>query len=270
MNEAFNTRSIYLSSTVAKALAILKCFRSAKQSWGVSELARHLKLPKSMVYRYVLTLEAEGFLRRKHGTIAYELGIDLFYLGMIVARSLDLWNHADPYLELIVSKLGGTASIKVMWNEEVLTLKMLLSQDPLDVRFPTGVTSPYYCGAHGKLLSAYLFTETEIDRLLKAKPVQPLTPTTLVRPAAFKKKLEKIRREGFAVDREETQQGVIGVSVPVRSADRNVVASIGSKQSVKKFSKLGLETILETLRSAATGLSTKLGYGEVIKSQDRK
>jgi DNA-binding IclR family transcriptional regulator len=52
------------------------------------------------------------------------------------------------------------------------------------------------------------------------------TPHTITDPAALRRELDRVRRCGYAVDREEITRGIVCVAAPIRSRDGETVASI--------------------------------------------
>ncbi len=87
-----------------------------------------------------------------------------------------------------------------------------------------GSTAPLYAGCSSKVLLAYLDKEA-IDSVLKGR-LRPLASHTTTDPTQIRAQLAEIRRNGFAVSFEETDEGVAGVSVPIRDARDHVVASL--------------------------------------------
>lgn len=56
--------------------------------------------------------------------------------------------------------------------------------------------------------------------------MRSLTAKTLTDAQPLRRNLEEIRRQGYALVREETQLGIAAVAAPVRSRRRQVVATI--------------------------------------------
>src|SRR4051794_7110351 len=74
--------------TIDRALDVL-CAFEGKDELGISELSRMLKLPKSAVYRVVLTLASRGFVEQ-NAKRRYRLGLKMLELGNLCRLRLDL------------------------------------------------------------------------------------------------------------------------------------------------------------------------------------
>ena len=72
------------STTLERACDLLRLFTPQKPRWTISELARHLNVPKSGVFRLVKTFERKGFLQCTEDSYAYQLGSGIWELTGIV------------------------------------------------------------------------------------------------------------------------------------------------------------------------------------------
>lgn len=50
------------SKTLNKALSVLNAFTIEKPTWGLRELARHLGISHTIIYRLLVTFEQNGYL----------------------------------------------------------------------------------------------------------------------------------------------------------------------------------------------------------------
>src|SRR5262245_29074695 len=62
------------STTLERACDVLRLFTPQRPRWTISELARHLTVPKSGVFRLVKTFERKRFLKSTDDSYEYELG----------------------------------------------------------------------------------------------------------------------------------------------------------------------------------------------------
>ena len=68
------------STTLERACDVLRLFTPQKPRWTISELARHLSVPKSGVFRLVKTFERKRFLQSSDDSYEYELGSGIWEL----------------------------------------------------------------------------------------------------------------------------------------------------------------------------------------------
>ncbi len=203
-------------SVLGKARLILGAFDAESPVLGLSELARRTQLAKTTVLRLVTEMVQVGFLNRRGRR--YELGPLLFELGQRVQRTRQLRLIAARYLEDLARSTGETVVLAYAGDNEVLFLEKYFS------RRGGGVTVtqvegrvPFHCGASGKALLA--FGDAELRERILAAPLRRKTPWTITDAAQLRAELEKTRRQGFAVDRQELVVGFGAVSVPIMIGD---------------------------------------------------
>jgi hypothetical protein len=68
------------SMTLERACDVLRLFTPQKPRWTISELARHLDVPKSGIFRLVKTFERKNFLQSSEDSYEYELGSGIWEL----------------------------------------------------------------------------------------------------------------------------------------------------------------------------------------------
>src|SRR5215467_1217269 len=76
-------QSRYTIHVLAKALDLLDVL-SKRGSLNLTELCQELGQPKSSIFRYLVTLEERGYVRRSPTTEEFSLGIKLVELGRSV------------------------------------------------------------------------------------------------------------------------------------------------------------------------------------------
>jgi DNA-binding IclR family transcriptional regulator len=249
------------SSSIEKACRLLRCYTRAKSSWGISELARQLKFPKSGVFRIVRTLESQGFLRRKNNAHEYELGFRIFELsGIVFGESRWISGKAERYLKQINERCGFLASLRTMENDEVVILAQVEATHPLKVAYPVGTHLPCNHGAPGKLLLAYNYLDDDLRRLFRAGKIKKLTERTKTDFKALQAELRKIRKLGYAESNGESVPGTVGLAAPVYSWNGQVTGALCISAPESLCTLKQLRAFIPLLRGAAARLSSDLGF----------
>jgi DNA-binding IclR family transcriptional regulator len=97
-----------------------------------------------------------------------------------------------------------------------------------------------------------------IDAYL-GRELDRLTPRTVVEPAAVRRRLEQVRRDGHAWGYEEFADGIVSVAAPVRDARSKAVAAIHVHGPAYRFPARAAEaTVAEHVDAAAAALSAAL------------
>ena len=152
--EPSSSKSSRLSS-VAAAVRVLKCFSEVEPEIGISSLAKRLSLAKSTVHRLAVTLTSEGLLEQSPETGRYRLGINLFVMGALVRRRLDVSNMAQPFLNVLREQTGETIHLAVMNETNILYLYNLESRQAIRMKSYIGTIKPAFCTCEGRAIVAF-------------------------------------------------------------------------------------------------------------------
>lgn len=206
-----------LAPAVTRAGAILDVLaEGAGQTLGPSELARRLGLPKSSIANICNALAEIGLVRRI-GT-GFALGRKLAELGGAYLASVDAVEEFYEACRLLPTGSEETIQLAVLDDLEVTYLARHDGRQPVRLTSQIGRRLPATVTATGKAALASL-DRAELDRRLAGVVELPmLTPNSLSSVEALLGDLAVVRRRGYAMDDEETVEGVVcyGVMIPGR------------------------------------------------------
>ena len=252
------------STTLERACDVLRLFTPQKPRWTISELARHLNVPKSGVFRLVKTFERRHFLQANNDSYEYELGSGIWELtGTVFGRRERLVEKASPYLSDLNKTTGLLVSLRVLENEQMVIVDRVEGNDPVKIIFPVGTHQPLNHGAPGKLLLAYHFLpdSTQFHDLIARGKIIKLTDRTLVDQRRLQDELNKIRRLGYATSDGEAIRGTIGIAAPVWNSMGQVEAALALTAVESLCNMKQLMKFLPNLKRTAELISKALGYG---------
>src|SRR5579864_2121705 len=246
-------------NSVDRALVILEYLGTQTKEIGVRELGQAIGLSKSSVHRILQTLRARGFVRWNPDNARYSLGMRAFEVGCGILRSMEAHTAAKPYLEQLVNQLGETAFLGVLDDSELVYIDKIDGRRGVRMYADIGARKPLHSTAIGKALLAHL-DRAEADRIIGARPLARFTKNTITDPEALRQELEKIRRQGYAEDNEETEEGLYCAGAPLFNYSGRPVASISV--AVPKFGQQQLprDRVIKHVVAAAQEISAKLGY----------
>ncbi len=245
-------------SSVGGALRLLKTFTVEEPELGITVLAKRLGVAKSTAHRLASTLVAEGFLEQNPVDGRYRLGLLLFSLGTQVRRRMDVSELAVPHLHALRDQTGETVHLAVLHDTEILYLRNLDSPQAIRTRSYLGVRMPAYCTSEGRALLAYS-PPLVVAHVLRAR-LSPRTPHTVTDKAQLTQLLAQVRQQGYALDDEESEDGMRGVAAPVFDASGAVVAAVGLVGPAQRVSKAGLRKFATQVVQAAQAISLRLGH----------
>lgn len=242
------------SSALKKATQVLELVIA--QDFGISaaELALRLKLPRQTVHRTVRALEEMGFLIRTIARDKYEIGPTLAKLANSI---LMLSYRRGPWrsvLQHVVEKAGESCNVAVLDGYEIVYIDRIECPAPLRVQLDIGSRVPAYCTAIGKVLLAYLPPAAR-KRLLDNLTVKRLTKNTIIDRKRIDVDLQKVRKQGYAVNDEEFIRGIAAIAVPVFDEHDQVIAGIAIHLPVLRAPVGGITRFLPILRKAAKQLA---------------
>jgi DNA-binding IclR family transcriptional regulator len=223
--------------------------RLARHPRGVTlqELARELDLPKSTVHRTLAALQRAGFAERS-GRGRYRLGLEFVRLAFEFHEERDEARAVEPALEALAARFSETAHYAALDGGEVVYLaKVVPRGQSVRMTSTVGGRNPAHCTGVGKaLLASALEDAGEVERFVAEHgPLAARTPQTIVDAAELAAELERTRRRRYALDREESEPGVVCFAVPVFLESRTHPSGAIS------VSALAHRTPLGTLEAAA-------------------
>jgi IclR family transcriptional regulator, KDG regulon repressor len=254
--EAFYNRSL------ERALQILNAFTDERTQLTLSRLSEFLSLSRATVLRLCSTLVKYGFLQQDPASREYSLGLRVFELGSIVFHSFSLRKTASPFLDRLHLKLGRTLFLAILEQGQLVYIdKREDSLNPITFTSKIGTRRPPYWGMLGPMLMAYL-PDPEVESLLEKNPLTATTKKSFTKKEEFKKWLTQIRKQGFAVDRERTFEGITGVAAPIRDFRGKVVASVAVCFISSSVDSKELKHIIKEAQRTGLDISKEIGYLE--------
>jgi IclR family transcriptional regulator, KDG regulon repressor len=249
-----------------KTMRILALFAPESPEWRLTDLAAAVALPKSTVHRIVRVLVQHEFLAQDPNTHRFRLGLGAIELGHRAYEGLELRRVAAPVLNRVAAASGETVPLQVLnqQHDQVVCVERAQLQSGLRLILEVGSTAPLHAGSSSKILLAYLSAD-EIDAVI-ARGLPALTRHTITEPDRLRCELQTIRRQGYAVSFEETDEGAAGVSVPVRAGAGQVVAGLTIAGPVIRMSRDTISGYLRLALDGAREIESKLGYRRPVAS----
>jgi len=192
---------------------------------GVSELARLLRLPKSSIANICGAL-ADAGLARRLGT-GYSLGRRLAELGGSYLETVDQVREFHDLAGQLPYASEETLQFAVLDGLDVTYLARHDGRQPVRLASDIGRRLPATSTATGKAALASL-PDAELTMRLEGFSMVP-RPTRRAHSniEQLLVDLENVRRRGYAIDDEETAEGILclGVVVPSRGRDEGPFAA---------------------------------------------
>jgi DNA-binding IclR family transcriptional regulator len=245
--------------SVDRAITILKTLGDAASDLGVTDLSQRLGFPKSTVYRLLTTLEQGELVEQDPATEKYRLGVGLVRLAEPVLVRMDLQQAAQPHLRALAEACHETVNLSIL-TSDAKVINIASFPSPHMVRnvgwigremLPHSVSS-------GKALLAHM-SKRRVDRIL-ASGLPRFTERTITDPHRLQEELAQVRQRGYAVAREELEEGLSAISAPIVDREGHVIAVVSVSGPSFRLTEKRLEELAEMTRETAQAISHQMGW----------
>ncbi|MDR3561393.1 MAG: IclR family transcriptional regulator [Negativicutes bacterium] len=243
-----------LNNSIIKAITILNCFSYEKPRLRLKDISEMTGINQATAYRMLTTLKEYSLIEQQEGY--YSLGRGFLKFEGIVLNSMEIRRLALPYLEELSNNLRVNASLALLDANEVVYVARAETPSSSYGYFHIGMRRPVHCTALGKVLTCK--SPSQIHELFK-HGVRRYTLTTITKEDEFLKEVEKVQLQGYAVDREEWNNGINCIAAPICDSTGNIVAGISISGSTATYPLNKLIECVPFLLDCAHRLSARLG-----------
>ena len=246
-----------LVSAAVRVLAVLEKL-SQQRTIGLEELSREIQLAKPTVYRFLLTLQELGYARRAEND-RWAITLKMFNVGSRALDHLDLHAAARPVAEELSDELGETVHMGVLDGDSAVYVLKIESKFQIRMYSRVGRRMPLFCTAIGKVLLAYMSND-EREAALTGVKLTAITKNTITSRTALNTELARIRKQGYALDNEEREEGLHCIGAPIFDHTGFVVATLSVSWPGFRYERGDEADKIEKVKAAAGRISTILGY----------
>jgi DNA-binding IclR family transcriptional regulator len=250
----------YIIQTVSRALDLLEQFQVGDAELGITDLSNRMNLQKNNVFRLVATLKAKNYIEMNDSTGKYRLGIKTRALGQTATRQIDFKNQARPFLNELKQQCHEACYFSIIKDGYTSYLDGVESDLPVRVSQPVGSSRPLYCTAAGKVQLAFIEPQKQVD-LLSGSGMKSFTASTITDPDLLQVELNKVAQQGYAIDDQELDVGVMEIAAPVFDSLGVIIGALSILGPEMRLAGARLENeLIPLLCQSAVRLSISLGY----------
>jgi IclR family acetate operon transcriptional repressor len=254
-----------------RAFLILDVIADAGGEAKLTEISAAAGLNISTCHHLISTLHDWGYVARGAGSKTYLLGSRILHLSAACLRQVDLPRRAQDYIDRLNEQTHEAVQLAIMQDTSLVNVLRRDARHAVRVDAALGgKTNAAHATAIGKAILAWL-PPSELDRIVADKGLTPFTPNTIVSLEQLKEELRLTRRNGFAIDREEFQPGVVCLAAAIRDHAGAVVGSISVSTPTFRATAEYLDQIKLHLIAATDELSMELGApGALLRGSAKK
>lgn len=214
---------LYVQS-LAKAFGLIEAFSVRSGPLTLKDLASISGLDRSSAQRMAFTLTALGYLEKDESKM-YSLGRKMLDRTFDYLSGNELIQRATPILVDFQKEIGERVDLSLY---DGTSLIFALRRQSRRVTFSAtlvGRRINTYASSGGRSILANL-PEDEMNAVLSASSLVPITPKTITDPEMIRAKVEEARRQSYGLAVEETQLGEIGIGAAVLDRDGRPLGAV--------------------------------------------
>lgn len=244
--------------SVDRVLKIIEAVVNAEDGLGVIEASEFVDLPPSTTHRILTALVKQSYLSQDKVNKKYYPGKMLFAISGKLVRDNSLATLGRPFLVDLSDETGETVHFCILEDYKTYLIDKVRSNKNLTHTSNMGFKDEPYLTSFGKVLLANMSDE-QIEKYIETSTFIRRTPNTIIDKSELKKELRSIKREGYAVDNEEAEEGLYCIATPVYDSNGSVAAAISISGPTFRV-KEDFDKNLECLKKASKNMSAALGW----------
>jgi len=244
--------------SVDRVLDIIEVLSTEQDGLGVTTIANKVGLHKSTAHRLLTTLANRGYVA-KTGEGNYKIGLKLIEAVSCYINSLELQTEARPYLMQLTGELGLTSHLGILDRDMVVYIEKMDVVSSIRMYSQIGLRMHSYCSSLGKcLLSNY--SKEELNGIMKDCSFIKFTNNTIGSMEELHKEINKVRKQGWAMDNEEYEIGHRCIGAPIYDYKGDIIAAISASGPKNLIKDDRIQDVANAVKKAAIELSRSMGY----------
>ena len=243
-------------TSLGKALKLLFLIAESEDPAGVSvaALVTATRLSRPTVYRFLGELQAFGLVTAVARRPMWRLGPKVVALAAMAGNWATLRRKAKLAMDEFVRTVGYTVHLGIRDGSEVVYIDKSESSRHLSISSLVGQRRKLHVTALGKCLVAF-DANLELAREIARAGLGPRTPYSITDPDVWYREIEKVRRDGVALDNQECDIGARCVASPIRDAQGDVVAALSLSFLAPRAGDVDLREMARHIRALAASIS---------------
>jgi DNA-binding IclR family transcriptional regulator len=216
----------YTVPGLERGLRILCEFSRREPTLTAPELARRLGVPRSTVFRLLMTLENMGFVERTDDGRAHRLGVAVLRLGFEYLASQGITELGRPILERMRDATAYAASLVVRDGRDIVYIQRAVGNSPFASAVSVGTRLPAHATVLGHVLLGDL-TLAQIRSLYPESRLEGSSPNTPANADELFEMAQRVKSRGYVLAEGFFETHISTVAAPVYGENGHVVAAIG-------------------------------------------
>jgi len=244
-------------TSVDNALWLLQLV-AERQALRVSEAADLLGVARSTAHRLLSALRRRDFLMQDKPNGVYRPGPTLHAIGMAAISRIDIRRLAQPVLEQLRDQTRETSSLAILEGTMSRFIECCEGLSAVRVGSRTGIVRYAHASAIGKAMLAAL-PDAELNRRYPDEELPAATPSSITTRHQLMLELAQVRRQGFALNWEESSDGVSAVAVALLDPAGSPLAAVSVAMPIMRAGSIaGIRALAPDVLRAAEVIQEEL------------
>lgn len=244
-------------SSLLRALDLIDHMAAAGTPLSLQRLSDLVGRPAPTVHRLLRTLELRNYVENIDG--GYRLTLKMFDIGTAVVSSIDIVSEARPICQRLCEALHETVNMAVRSGTSAIYITKIESPRSLRLVTNLGTRVPLYCTALGRALVAFE-PEHVRSELMNQIDYEARAKNTVTSRSALEREVEVVRSQGYAVDNQAFQLGLVCIAAPVFNRFATLTAAISVSAPLERLPRVVWEATGTQVRRTADEISLHLGF----------
>ncbi|MDO4544566.1 MAG: IclR family transcriptional regulator [Bacillota bacterium] len=246
--------------SIERALDIIEAVAVEQEGLSLTEIAVKVGLHKSTAHRIIATLTKRGYLDKSNEN-NYRVGLKLIEAVSCYINSLELQTEARPYVAQITANLGLTSHLGVLDGDKVVYIEKMDVVSSVKMYSQIGLRMHAYCSSLGKCLLAN-YSKEQLDAIMTDCGFIKFTANTIADIDALHVEINKVRKQGWAMDDEEYEIGHRCIGAPIYDYRGDIIAAISASGDKHVLTDDRIEEVSQYVMKVALEISKGMGYVE--------
>ncbi|MBS4192638.1 IclR family transcriptional regulator [Bacillus sp. FJAT-49705] len=245
------------NKTVVRSMDILNLYIEHAQL-TFQEIIDLSGLPKTTVYRMLMSLEEMGFLEKGIDS-KYRLGLIFLHFGHLVASRLDIRQIALPIMQELHNEVDEAINLIVKQDNEAMYIEKIDINQKVRLYTAIGRRSPLYAGACSRVILSFL-PNLEIDKYIESVELKPFAMGTITDKEYLYKTIRQAQKDGYTISHSELENHTSAIAAPIFDHKGEVIAGISIAGIEANYQNENVPSFAEKVKRAAEQISERLGY----------
>lgn len=242
--------------SVSRALVLLGKLFKSNSPLGVNDIARQCDMNLSTAFRILKTLTNDGWI--------YQCEDDRYIIAPRFSFVTERKNFYFALKEIssftmnrIAAEESQAMNLVVRKGDKCIILQQSRTKKLIDLIPPINTILPIHASASGKVIMAGL-PDSLLNLFIGSNSFERYTNNTITDPKIFASSIEKVRKNGYALDCHESLDNAFCISVPILNDDKETIAALSFSGIISAYDESLINYYLPILRSAANEISNNV------------